>query len=164
MKARRSLIKQRQRSPVNSGGATEKWTKMIETQENQTMETKSGLTEKEVCINMWKHIKEHIRYNHSKDEPIGLRSIKYDYLKEYNMESKWLFMCILCQKHHKVCTRCPLGSCSSEYKTPWAVVTDSTWDCETGTYISPFTLEERLEACDKIIEAIEKDIPDDYKS
>ena len=31
------LKKQHKRSPVNSGGATEKWTKMIETQENQIM-------------------------------------------------------------------------------------------------------------------------------
>ena len=138
--------------------------KTIKTQRDQLMEERTNLTEKEVCINMWKHIKEHIRCNHSKDEPINFRSIKYEYLKAYNMDSKWVFMCILCQKHHRVCTRCPLGSCSSEYKTPWALVTDSTWDCETGRYIPQFTLEERLEACDKIIEAIEKDIPDDYKS
>ena len=43
MRTRRSLIKQRQRSPVNSGGATVKWTKMIKTQENHVMKTTTNL-------------------------------------------------------------------------------------------------------------------------
>ena len=136
----------------------------METQGEQTMEMKMNLTEKEMGIEMWERIKEHIRCNHSKDEPINIELLKHKYLKEHNMLGKWENMCILCQKYDIKCVRCPLQYCSPGYKTLWATVINMIYSDKAGTYISPFTLEERLEACDKIIEAIKNDVPDDYKS
>ena len=80
------------------------------------------------------------------------------------MLGKWKNFCILCQKYNNECPRCPLQSCMNNHKTLWAIVVNGIYDSKTGTYISPFTLEERLEACDKIIEAIKEYVPDDYKS
>ena len=129
------------------------------------MEERTALTEKEMGIEMWERIKERIRYNHPKHIPVNVKLLKYAYLKEKGMVGKWLHMCILCQKHDDVCPRCPLGSCSIDYKTLWAVVVGGEkFDNETETYTAQYTLEERLEACDKIIEAIKNDVPDDYKS
>ena len=128
------------------------------------MEERTNLTEKEVCINMWKHIKEYIRCNHSDNVSSNIASIKYAYIIEHNMLGKWKNMCILCQKYDNECPKCPLQSCMNNYKTLWTTIINEIFDDKTVTYISPFTLEERLEACDKVIEAIEKYIPDDYKS
>ena len=136
----------------------------METQGEQTMEERTVLTEKEMGIEMWERIKERIRYNHPKHIPVNVTLLKYEYLKEKDMVGRWIHMCILCQKHDDVCLRCPLRSCSIAYKTLWAVVVGEEFDCTTDTHIAHFTLEERLEACDKIIEAIKNDVPDDYKS
>ena len=123
------------------------------------MKKRMKLTEKELAIGMWLYIKSYIAQH--KDALIVL--IKTRYLKEHHMLGKWKNLCILCSKHNDVCPRCPLDSCSSNYKTLWSVVSNSIHKSFTRTlYEHPFTLEERLEACDKIIEAIEKDIPDDY--
>ena len=73
-------------------------------------------------------------------------------------------MATVCKKYANVCPRCPLRSCSTDYKTLWAAVINTVYDTKTHTYTFPFTLEERLDACDKIIEAIEEDVRDNYRS
>ena len=128
------------------------------------MEMIMNLTEKEMSIEMWERIKKNVRYLGPKNALINVGLLKYEYLKEHNMLEKWENMCILCQKYDNDCRRCPLQCCTNGYKTLWAIVVNKVYDSKMGTYISPFTLEERLEACDKIIEAIKEDVPDDYKS
>ena len=128
------------------------------------MEERPSLTEKEMAIEMWERIKKNIHYLGPKNALINVGLLKYEYLKEHNMLEKWENMCILCQKYDNECPKCPLQSCMNNQKTLWAIVVNKVYDSKTGTYISPFTSEERLDACDKIIEAIKNDIPDDYKS
>ena len=126
------------------------------------MKNRVKLTDKEIAIGMWTYIKLCI-LNHDKN-PIAL--IKYVYLSTHHMIGKWPNFCILCHKHDEKCSECPLCSCSIYHKTPWSTVTDCVFTRNpiTNAKKSEITLQERLEACDKIIEAIEKDIPDDYKS
>lgn len=119
------------------------------------MGKRTVLTEKEAAIDMWECIKELIRCTHSKNIPINIQQFKYTYIEESNMLLEWKNSCILCQKYANVCPKCPLSSCSIVHKTLWAIVTNN---------LSDFTLEERLDACDRIIEAIKKDVHDDYKS
>lgn len=125
------------------------------------MKKRMNLTEKELAIGMWLYIKLCITYTYKSTIPM---IIEESYLDEHDMRGKWRYSYILCSKHDHVCSRCPLGSCSDNYKTFWSIVINSVYDNNVGAYMFSFTLEERLEACDKIIEAIEKDVPDDYKS
>lgn len=118
------------------------------------MKRRMKLTEKELAIGMWLYIKMNIA-NRDND---SITILKYDYLSDHHMSGKWKCNCILCDKHDGVCLRCPLVSCSSDHKTLWAVVTN------TVGYGYPITIKKRLDACDKIIKAIQKDIPDDYVS
>lgn len=124
------------------------------------MEKRIDLTEKELAIGMWLYIKRNI----SRDDLIIVPHLKDVYLRAYKMLSKWNNTCILCEKYNNVCPKCPLRSCNILDNTLWATVTNTVFDPKTQSYISPFTLQERLEACDKIIKAIENDIPDDYVS
>ena len=163
MKTRMSQTKEnnKKRSPVNSGGATEKWTDMIKTQGETIMTNRTKLTEKELAIGMWLYIKTCLICC---DDPI-VAQLKYVYMKYHDVPTT-LFenKCILCDKYNQECSKCPLHSCSLEYKTLWSVVVNRVRIDGTGIYHRPFTLEERLEACDIIIEAIQNDIPDDYVS
>ena len=129
------------------------------------MKKRMNLTEKELAIGMWLYVKSRIHtFKNIAIHHSDIMSLKYDYIQEHDTIADWPSYCILCKRHNKVCPECPLGSCGLEDKTLWAVVTNCVYDANAKAYVSPFTLEERLEACDKIIEAIEKDIPDDFKS
>ena len=122
------------------------------------MKKRIKLTEKELAIGMWLYIKQRIMFS----EQPEITSIKREYMLKHHASTMWQNFCILCDKHVRDCSSCPLGSCNRNRKTPWAVVTNYVHNLDDGTYYRSFTLEERLDACDKIIEAIEKDIPDDY--
>lgn len=131
------------------------------------MKKRAGLTEKELAIGMWLYIKEYIKHHEDPERPnYFIKQIKLRYLMghKFRTASEWPSYCILCYKYWKDCSKCPLGSCSNDHKSLWSVVTNSLYDDNVKAYISPFTLEERLEACDKIIEAIEKDIPDEWNT
>ena len=126
------------------------------------MKKRMKLTEKELAIGMWLYIKLCIRYR----EDLVVAQIKCMYMKKHGIPAT-LFEnnCILCDKHKSVCSECPLYSCSLKFKTLWAVVVNRICGYNYFSMCErPFTLDERLDACDKIIEAIEKDIPDDYVS
>ena len=124
------------------------------------MKKRMKLTEKELAIGMWLYIKQQIMLSERPD----ITSIKYDYLIEHCGSTMWQNYCILCEKHERDCSSCSLGSCDRNRKTPWAVITNRLHNRDDGTFYRSFTLEERLDACNKIIEAIENDIPDDYIS
>lgn len=123
------------------------------------MKKRITLTEKELAIGMWLYIKLRIICNDRSD----ITTFKREYIAKHHIASKWQHYCILCEKHAE-CSSCPLVSCNRNTKTLWAVVTNYVHNLDDGTYERSFTLEERLDACDKIIEAIEKDIPDDYET
>lgn len=131
---------------------------MIPIRGETIVKNQAKLTEKELAIGMWLYVKENIPYCDN------IPLIKREYLHKHHKVDKWKNNCILCSKYRLECSECPLGSCSNEYKTLWSVVVNGVWNGSTMLVDHPFTLEERLEACDKIIEAIEKDIPDDYIS
>lgn len=124
------------------------------------MKKRMRLTEKQLAIGMWLYVKMCILYS---DDLMIVAQAKSVYLMNHPI-AIMLFTnnCILCEKYNLDCSKCPLGSCSKTYKTLWSVVNNRVYNVDYGRYWSPFTLQERLEACDKIIEAIEKDIPDDY--
>lgn len=124
---------------------------------NGILKKRIKLTKKELAIGMWLYIKLRIYCGEN-----FMAYSKFKYLNDHYMIGKWPNSCILCYKYHKYCSKCPLGSCSDHAKTLWSRVINCVYDAKTDTYDSPFTLEERLEACDKIIEAIQNDIPDNY--
>ena len=131
------------------------------------MKKRMHLTEKESAIGTWLYVKLRIYYAMNipeEDRPfLSIPQAKWWYLDKHGMALKWPGDCILCHKN-VLCSRCPLGLCSTNRKTIWAVVCNFLYNEKTRTYEYPFTLRERLEACNQIIEAIEKDVPDDYKT
>lgn len=122
------------------------------------MENRMELTEKQLAIGMWLYVKMHI------PQWDNIPLLKHKYLDKHHAVDKWKNNCILCSMHKLGCSECPLGSCNNYYDTLWSRVVNGMFCAGTRKVVHPFTLEERLEACDKIIEAIEKDIPDDYES
>ena len=112
--------------------------------------------ELKLAIELWESIKQHLA-EHPATIQLDIELIKHDFCVNHALN--WLNDCWFCA--HKECPDCPLyksallkfpsyaGYCCLDY---W-IATDQT----NGSGKEHFTLEERLEACDNIINALNKE-------
>lgn len=128
------------------------------------MKKRIKLTEKQLAIGMWLYIKMVIK-TRNEYGIFYLRELKDKYLSAHDRCNLWENNCILCNAHSE-CKACPLISCNPTksylyQKTCGFRLSKITYYINAAIAYK-YGLKTRLKACDKIIEAIEKDIPDDY--
>ena len=129
------------------------------------MKKRMKLTEKELAIGMWLYIKLMIQQNNSY-EIAYIPNLKRDYLSAHDTHVSWINDCIFCDIYDS-CIVCPLHTCNP---IKWFLYQQA-----CGFTLSPrdnhyeaittdhkFYRKTRLSACNKIMELIEKYVPDDY--
>lgn len=124
------------------------------------MKKRMYLTEKELAIGMWLYVKMCIVRYENEYGIFYIGSLKDEYLSAHGFHKLWIFNCILCDKY-RACKLCPLHDCISGKKSLYLKVCGNIY-LKNKLIKRKYCRNTRLKACNKIIEAIEKDVPDDY--
>lgn len=126
------------------------------------MKKRMKLTEKELAIGMWLYIKLIIK-EYNEYTPTFITCVKYHYLTEHDCCDVWLNDCILCDIYPN-CKVCPLHTCymrqSGLYQKACGFTLSNYHDASKISH--KYCRKTRMKACDKIIEIIQKYVPDDY--
>lgn len=131
------------------------------------MKKRMKLTEKELAIGMWLYIKMMInKYNVY--SMTYIKSLKRQYLSKHDYCDVWFNNSILCDKYlfAGFCSGCPLVAYNPAkiclYQQACGFILSNNGKYYQSKISHKFYRKTRLKACDKIIETIEKDIPDNY--
>ena len=95
--------------------------------------------ERKLAIQMWQNIRRYIKRGGLR-RSTGVRDYKYNFCEKKKLH--WEYDCWFCNYIER-CEHCPLKSCSSSSGSAYAI---AAWKIED--------IEQRVEACDKIIAAL----------